>query len=175
MATLDPGIYVAARRINESGLARLGSHQFVVMVIGDEAKQCYANATVVEKHNVIVLGAYNIDGKLLPAYNATSDVGALRNHLSGASKLDIEKVKTSTDLNEARALLQLLTYTYEQKSKKKAIAYPASGGLFESKCLNSNSFAQSIVEYAFGKNAVKEDFDGMDICNSNRIPTGNFY
>lgn len=175
MATLDPGIYVAARRLSGSGLASRGAHQFVVMVIGKEALQCYANAIVVEKHTVIVLGAYNISGKLLPAYNATSDVEALRNHLSGAVTLDIDKVKSKVDLNEARALLQLLTHTYQQKSEKSPIAYPASGGLFTSNCLNSNSFAQSIVEYAFGKNAVKEDFDGSDICKSNRIPTKQFF
>ena len=64
---------------------------------------------------------------------------------------------------------------YQAQEMKKNIPYPNGlGGQFDKGCLDSNSFAQSLIEHSVGIGRVHQDFDGVDACNTNRINSSYF-
>lgn len=87
--TLSPGIYVAARRLAMGFPGFLGAHQFV---FGIPANSRFPRQQTLAGYQVIVMGAYNVDGRLQAAVNGASDIAALRQYLYGSITLDVARV-----------------------------------------------------------------------------------
>ncbi|MCP4095301.1 MAG: hypothetical protein GY748_03555 [Planctomycetaceae bacterium] len=174
--TLVPGIYVAARRLNVSGIGSFGAHQFV---IGIPERVCMANTRSLAGHEVIVLGAYNQSGRLQPSLNASSDVTSLRSYLTGAGSLHVARVSVTKTNSMILSLVNGYRH-YVRHENTHPIAYPtAYGGASLTGCdtsttYNSNSWAQSLIVHRIGPGRVIRDFSGIDICNGNTIPAAYF-
>jgi hypothetical protein len=170
---LAPGVYVAARHLNMTGFAALGSHQFVFVVLSSSSE--VSNMRFVAGHRVIIFGAYDVNGRLGAVLNAPSDIEALNHYINGAAALDVARVPLEDSPDVAMLRLTNNYQHYLIHSSDKPITYPAKGGLAGLGCassttFNSNSWAQSLVEYTFGRGVVRDDFAGFDICHGNRIP-----
>ncbi len=172
---LSPGIYVAAREISGGGLGSFGAHQFVFAI---PSGRVFSHEVTQAGHQVLIWGAYNQTGRLIPSINAPSDLAALGNHLRGLGTLDVAPVSyLSVDPGIDELMLGYGHYLIYEAAH--TIAYPASGGMTMRGCetsttYNSNSWAQSLVEHRLGAGLVREDFDGIDICHENRIPSAYF-
>ena len=178
---MNPGVYVAGRSLEGNAIARLGTHQFLVLVPEKEGPFTSDLRTLSDGTRAVVLGAYNIGGKLQSSLNASSDSSRLDGHLkkSKDSGVTLKKVDLSKSpfgkIDDAISALLRAHANYGVKQLKKPITYPVGlSGQLKSGCLNSNSWAQSIVETTLGKGAVDEDFPGLDTCRSNRIDSGYF-
>jgi hypothetical protein len=130
----------------------------------------------------VVLGAYAVGGKLGASANAPSDVTALRSQLtSEGSAVELHKVEVGGGrLCVADSDVQLISVyraykTYQQRSAARPIAYPDGlGGQLSVSCLNSNSFAQSLIANAVWQPAVTNDVSGLDLCSANPISPSYF-
>lgn len=173
--SLEPGIYVAARALAMGFPNNLGAHQFVLSI---PKAACFGEQQKLEDHQVIVIGAYQISGRLQPGINSPSDVNATHQYLKGTGKLDVARVNWSQVDSGIGSLLQGYQ-RYIKYEKGHEIKYPEKGGFSFLGCksdgtYNSNSWAQSLIHHRLGPNLVKSDFSGIDICNATRIPADYF-
>jgi phage tail protein X len=106
----------------------------------------------------------------------------MKSYLSGDEKgsLGLEVVsvylsKTGKSVDEAIKALVMAANRYQDEERKRPINYPDDVfGQFAKGCLNSNSWAQSLIEHTFGKGEVKEDMPGIDTCKVSRIDAAYF-
>lgn len=172
---LPPGIYVAARALAMGFPNNLGAHQFIFAI---PESACFAHEQKLESHSVIVMGAYNKEGRLQPSVNSSTDVSSVRQYLAGIGGLDVARVTFDQVDSGISELIQGFQH-YVSHEASNPISYPDKGGFSfvgckNAKTYNSNSWAQSLVHYRLGPNLVKADFTGIDICNANRIPAQYF-
>ena len=175
-----PGIYVAARHLNQSGIGSLGSHQFVYAI---SPSMCFAGSFTLNDISTIVVGAYNQNGNLEPLVNNRnhSDAQALGRYFSGGKNLDIARTRyENIDMGISKILAA--TRKFIRTASRSPISYPANGGfsitggydVCDDGIYNSNSWAQSLITHALGPNLVRRDFSGVDACRNNLIPASYF-
>jgi len=167
-------VYIGARDL--SGIP-FGTHQFIVITgrdrltprdIGFEK----VSAKFLGKDTYgIVIGAHN-RGNLAVEFFESADFEAAQEFFGGkktkwySSDFDAELHKvdfgnTPGSVAANLVLFRISAFLINQSMDR--IPYP-SGGLG----YNSNSWAQSVIEYSSGKGV--EDFKGLDVSNSKRIP-----
>ena len=174
---LTPGVYVAAR--NLAGVAFVGTHQFLILVPQNPQNYRGQLADLGDGTLGFVMGAHNDHGRLRVRMFEPSDVQATRQltnpHRYGTSfSPEFDRVvllSQSVDSVISNLLRARDRYIYAEN--RLPIPYPSAPGQFGPNCLNSNSWAQSIVEYVVGPRRVREDFTGADTCHENRI--ASFY
>src|SRR5262249_10454175 len=82
---------------------------------------------------------------------------------------------TGNSIDDVIAEIVSAAQDYTANEAKHHIKYPFAGGLFKHNCINSNSWAQSVIVVVAGNNAVQEHFPGrFDKCHQNRIPSSYF-
>lgn len=180
-AELKPGIYVAARDLDDGVF--IGTHQFLVLVPADPAewKASERLEDLGDGTLGIIVGAQK-DGKLLKvAWFQDADLKATQEYTNPKKYVKLLKpdfdfeqaaVKYDGELSDAIKKVLAGVRQFETKTKAAPVKYPspdqqlANGG----NLLNSNSWAQSVIEYAIGADRVREDFTGADNGHSNRFP-----
>ena len=181
---MKTGAYVVGRHLAMSGLASLGVHQFIVLVPENPKRFGFPTKDLGDGSMGVVIGAYNVNGRLQSEQFADSDYQTIRqllmSKLGKISGVQVEKVnleKTMCLVNMDSGLERILrtALNYKGQEEKKPIPYPAGlSGQLSTSCLNSNSWAQTVIELAVGKGAVPEDFDGVDLCSNKRIDPSFF-
>lgn len=171
-------VYICARDL--SGLA-IGTHQFIVIANkGALAPRKIGFETIHAKalgkgHYGIVIGAQN-RGKLKVEFFENGDFTAAREHFGGIKThwykpdydAEVHQVKfagVSDKMAMDKVIMRIESYLLNQSQDP--IRYPTAG-----LGVNSNSWAQSVIEYAGGKGL--QDFDGFDVSNTKRIPRTYF-
>lgn len=178
--TLTDGVYVAGRNLAMGGLGSLGGHQFIVLIPSDPAK--FTNVEPLGNGvQGIVIGAYNQSGRLQYAFNAPSDSDALEAYLTGTGNalgLEIAMVEISKAGKPVDGVITAVldaAARYEAEEMKRPINYPPGPReQFSTGCLNSNSWAQSVIQNAVGTGVVQQDFPGIDTCKENQIDPSYF-
>ena len=171
-------VYIGARDL--SGLA-IGTHQFIVIAKhGAFAPRQIGFNTIHARplgkgHYGIVIGAQN-RGNLKVEFFEKGDFTAAQEHF-GAVQTHWYKSDYDAELYQVRfnslsdkqaidkVILRIESYLLNQSQDP--IRYPTAG-----LGVNSNSWAQSIIEYAGGKGM--QDFKGLDVSNTKRIPKTYF-
>jgi hypothetical protein len=180
--TLTPGAYVVGRQVSNSGLGWLGTHQFIVLIPEkDYASMGHAVQDLGNGLKGIVVAAYDVDDRLEASYFGATDCSVLRGYLQGTGGTrGVHQVNLATGSARGRTIdqsLQLILSTvdkYIAKQSARAPAYPNILGQFAPGCLNSNSWAQSVIQTAIGKGAVVADFEGLDTCHEDRLSADLF-
>ena len=182
LAKPEPGVYVVGRDL--AGVAVIGTHQFIVLVPEDSSK-FPTTRDLGDGTQGIVVGTHN-KGHLKVVPFETSDYQAIKEY-SNPQKyvswykpdLDAEVHKVnigSLEIDSAiqKTLKSIDYYTsyedvnnHEYPSDKETLAN-------DSTLLNSNSWAQSLIEYNFGAGKVVEDFKGKDSGHQNRFSKAYF-
>lgn len=172
---LGPGVYVAARDLK---LSPIGTHQYVILVpeITADFKQC---RDLGDGSSGMIVGGQAIDERLQAAWFDSGDVAATREHVNPKKYVkallpdyDAEVVKVKIgDRKVDDVIRQIIGAVdiYVAKEKQKNISYPNVAKNIGNKGINSNSWAQSLIEHTLGKNAVPMDFTGFDPGKAQRI------
>jgi hypothetical protein len=171
-------IYVGARDL--SGLP-FGTHQFVVIIYPNR-KSIKIGRRVYEAellgHNVygVVIGAQN-RGTLSVEMFEEADTLAAKEHFGEVKKtwyksdydteMQIVKFNGSELSLQHESKLISLVDAYLINQSLDPISYPTAGVGY-----NSNSWAQSLIEYTGGK--VRGNMNGLDIFHNRRIPKTYF-
>jgi len=171
-------IYVGARDL--SGLV-VGTHQFIVITYENPIPPLKIGFSSVPAKMLgkgvrgIVIGAQN-RGKLAVEFYEKGDLTAAMEFFGGietkwhTSDYDTQLIKVEYGLvpdQEAKRRVINLIENYILNQKTDPIRYPTAGF-----GVNSNSWAQSVIEYSGGK--VSGDMKGLDISNSKRVPRTYF-
>jgi len=171
-------IYVGARDL--SGLP-IGTHQFIVITYSSRqsimiGRRVYVTRLLGPKVHGIVIGAQN-RGTLNVEVFEKADTLAAQEHFGGVKKVwhksdydtEMKIVKfngSEFSLHHERKLVSLVD-AYFINQTLDPIRYPTAGAGF-----NSNSWAQSVIEYSGGK--VGSNMKGLDIYHKRRIPETYF-
>ncbi len=175
-------IYLGARDLNG---VFVGTHQFIVIVsntlltprdvAGQSVKAQHLGKKDQKDIYGLVFGAQN-RGTLNVEFFESADLTATKEYFGGIAtswnKSDFDAEMYGVDFgktDEAVAidalLYRVMAYIYNQRTDP--ITYPTAGFGY-----NSNSWAQSVIQYAGGK--VTDDVDGVDVGSSKRIPKTYF-
>jgi len=195
MATIGTtvGVYLGARDL--AGYAAIGTHLFVVVVTGNNSPMFVpyvdpntAGASLQKMYKLtpqdlgdgtlgIVAGAQRKQGRLMMEYFETSDYQATREHYNWSKHgsygpdfdTELHAVGTAKGVSAAAAIPTVmgLLKNYVENESAEPIPYPDMGW-----GLNSNSWAQSVVEYA-GCTAPG-DYSGLDLSGGERLPKAYF-
>ncbi len=180
---LAPGVYVVGRDLQ--GAAFVGTHQFVLMVPNDPAKFKSCRDLGNGKLGLIV-STINKDSRLLVEWFDSGDWQAMKEYVNPEKyvsrlKSDFDTEVATVDIgtkNVDDVILVLLKSIelFAEKESKKNIRYPGNASNMKNGAdlLNSNSWAQSLIEHNVGRGRVKEDFSGADNGHQNRIPIEYF-
>lgn len=188
-----PGLYVASR--NSSGTKVLfnpisPTHQFLVLIpenpndfnlekdsLGSSIIVCLGRGA-----KGIVVGAHKIadenQSRLRVRFSERADLEAAREYSNpvGLMTPDFDLVVGRVDHrrrpytidNSIREVLSTV-HSYERNEVSRPIFYPRLDQMLSGRCLNGNSWAQSVIEHVFGPGAVRQDFPGFDPCSEFRI------
>lgn len=174
-------VYLGARDLN--GMF-VGTHQFLVLIndsllVSQKISGLDASAKFLGKKNGkyiygVVIGAQN-RGNLAVEFFENSDYLATKEYFGGSdtkwykSDFDAEMYEVGFDLPDSVAIKQILfrVETFIINQTMDPIRYPTAGLGF-----NSNSWAQSVIQYAGGK--VQENVTGADVASDKRIPQTYF-
>ncbi len=180
-----PGIYVAARDL--AGAAFLGTHQFLVLVPQNPRRFRGKLRDLGDGTRGIVIGAHNVGGRLRVKRFERSDFQAARQYFNPGQFVqlltpDFDTEFDLVDLSRSRwksidgaiAAVLRAVERYEVNEARRPIRYPSFSGQFRRNCINSNSWAQSVIQFVAGSGAVREDFSGLDTCHQNRISRSYF-
>jgi hypothetical protein len=181
---MKPGAYVVGRHLAMKGLAKLGVHQFIVVVPEHPKQFGYPTKDLGDGTIGIVIGAYVVSGRLKSETFAPSDLEAIRLFVtSGTSRVpgiqvetvNLEKSICWLAIDFALQKIMRTAMSYNSHEADKPVNYPKGLiGQLGNSCRNSNTWAQTVIEVAMGKNAVLEDFDGFDLCHDKRIDSTYF-
>lgn len=172
-------IYLGSRDLNG---VPIGTHQFLVLTSpyllacrANSAREAEARHLGNESGNDIygvVVGAHNVNGRLIVKYFENADLAATMEYFGGRptsffrSDYDAEMFTASFGrLPETASIERVLDVieNYRINVTESPINYPAAGFGF-----NSNSWAQSIIQYAGG--GATENTSGLDVGSGRRIP-----
>jgi hypothetical protein len=175
---LVPGIYVLARDLDVGVVHEVGRHQLLVLV-PQNRRTVSGLLNLGHGVSAVVFSALKVNGelKMMMANQplGQADLQAARDFVAGVSghyRPEAASVGLSDPASVDRQIQRLIQSAnyYNTYEAAHPIAYPPLGGALDPRnCLNSNSWAQSIVEYVIGPRRVLEDFTGNDVCNTNRI------
>lgn len=171
-------VYIGARDL--SGMA-IGTHQFIVIAKqGAFTPQQIGFKSILARHlgkghYGIVIGAQN-RGKLVVEFFEKGDFTAAQEHFGAISTkwyksdydAEVHQVnfpKLSDKIAIDKVIMRIESYLLNQAQDP--IRYPTAG-----LGVNSNSWAQSVIEYAGGKGM--QNFDGFDVSHTRRIPKTYF-
>jgi len=181
---MKPGAYVVGRHLAMSGLASLGVHQFIVLAPEFPQRFGFTTRDLGDGSLGIVIGAYDIGGRLRAEQFAPSDCQTLQQLLKSktgklagvqTAKVNLELTVCLVAMDYGLQRIMRTALSYNGQEAKKPLAYPAGlGGQLSPNCRNSNSWAQTVIELAVGKGAVIEDFEGADLCSDKRIDPAYF-
>ena len=191
----SPGIILAARDLSGSPV---GTHQFLILV--PEHPENFTNLVDLgDGTKGIIVAAYSSNGRLISAVNdfddQDGDAALSQNDLDAAKELYNSKENTSLlkpdystihrriQLDDDRSVddqiraIILASENYKENERQYNIPYPKwhenlKGVVNNSSCMNSNSFAQSILRYVIDNPNVEDDigwFFVLDACHSTRI------
>lgn len=171
-------VYIGARDLN--GLP-VGTHQFIVITYTSQQSITLGGRVIASKAlgsgtHGIVIGAQNRGALQVEAFE-TADTEAAMEYFGGAKKewyesdydAELRVVKFNSSATSAygeRRLNQLID-AYLINQTLDPISYPTAGMGF-----NSNSWAQSAIQYAGGK--AISNMGGLDIFHGRRIPETYF-
>jgi hypothetical protein len=187
----NKGVYLAGRDL--AGWAAIGTHLFLVIVPGDKKPRTvpyadpntnppsYKSAHLLKPQDLgdgtygFVAGAQNKNGRLMLEYFEKSDYQATREHYnwdkyggwSADFDTEIHKVETKKTVDVLIRLVFDCLCAYVDNETAEPIPYPSAGW-----GLNSNSWAQSVVEYSGG--TAPGDFFGLDLSGGDRLPKAYF-
>lgn len=176
-----PGLYVVGRDL--AGSAVIGTHQFIVMVPEDSSK--FDTRDLGDGTQGIVVGAHN-QTRLLVDFFETSDYQAIKEYTNPDKyvsffkpDLDAEVHPVNIGSNSIDSAIQITLNSIAHYTAYEAIhnhPYPSTSETLENgpTLLNSNSWAQSLIEHNFGTGKVVEDFIGKDSGHQNRFPSRYF-
>jgi len=171
-------IYVGARDL--SGLA-VGTHQFIVITYQNPIFPLNIGLSKIPTKQLgggvrgIVIGAQN-RGTLAVEFFEKGDLTAAMEFFGSVETkwhtpdYDAQLIKVKYDSmpeQEAKRRVISLIDSYILNQTTDPIRYPTAGF-----GVNSNSWAQSVIEYSGGK--VSGDMKGLDISNSKRVPRTYF-
>jgi hypothetical protein len=177
---LGPGVYVAVRDLD--GLHVRRAHQFLILV--PKAPAFPGTKDLGDGTKGIVVGAHNVAQRLQVLEFQKADVQATREYLNSKAygrplrsfHFDSRPVRLSPKKGldaVIREILRAIT-TYKHAEALRPISYPKFWQQGSAGCINSNSWAQSVIECVVGKGAVANDFSGWDLCKDNRIDRSYF-
>lgn len=175
-------IYLGARDL--AGMF-VGTHQFIVLVSDKLLVSRTVGLTNVEAKFIgkkdekplygIVIGAQN-RGNLVLEFFEKSDYQATMEYFGGQdtkwyqSDFDAEMLEVDFGTTAEQAAIDAVLFrtgTFLLNQSLDPIRYPTNGFGY-----NSNSWAQSVIQYAGGK--VVDDLGGLDVGSSKRIPQTYF-
>jgi hypothetical protein len=195
-SVMAPGIYVAGRPLKGFAISEVGTHQYVIMI--PRNRTLFRNRPLVDLGDGrtwgIVLGAHN-RGDLEVEPNQAQDLLSIRQYINRGRYGDaffprlVDRVRLSRGRGVDATIRALLRASdnYVRNESKRAMPYPSDAAnaeecFFELKgedsgvrnLYNSNSWAQSLIEYGIGRGRVTEDFPLCDTFHRNRIPRSYF-
>ncbi len=172
-------MYLGSRDLNG---VPLGTHQFIVLAsysllscrVGHEPRARAQHLGKAKKTDLygVVVGAQNVERKLEVKYFEDADTAATHEYFGlksttwHKSDFDAEMFPVdfgSTPDHVAIEKVLFLVENYRINVSQTSIKYPTAGLGF-----NSNSWAQSVIQYAGGK--VNENTAGLDVNSGRRIP-----
>lgn len=185
------GVYLTGRDL--AGMAAIGTHLFIIIVTGDKKTRTvpyidpntkplsYKKAHVLKPQDLgdgtygFVAGAQNKNSRLMLEYFETSDCQATREHYNWSKyggyfadfDTEIHKVTSKKTVDVLIRLVFDCLGAYVDNETAEPIPYPSAGW-----GLNSNSWAQSVIQYAGG--TAPGDFSGVDLSGGERIPKAYF-
>jgi hypothetical protein len=181
-----PGVYVAARDL--AGPAFLGTHQFLILIPQNPRRFRGKLRDLGDGTLGIVVGAHNVGGRLKVKFFEPSDLRATREFFNpgryvGLLAPDFDTEIDLVDLSRSRyggidaAIARILKAIdrYQVNEARKPISYPSFAGQFRRNNINSNSWAQSVIQWTVGRGAVQEDFTGFDLGHQNRVKRSYFF
>lgn len=181
------GIFVAARDLNTKATLGIGTHQYLVLVpedpsqfenMGDYAPQDLGDGT-----QGIIIGAHKVevDGEdsLVAQPFEYADTLATREHYDSSRikwwkpdwDTEVHQVNTTTTRLSNDEQIKNIIEATENYNRNERIPYgnPEWPWQDEPDRVNSNSWAQSVIEHVVGPERVQEDFVGQDVFNDRRI------
>jgi hypothetical protein len=181
-----PGLYVAGRDL--AGMAFVGTHQYVVAVPENPSRFSNHIRDLGQGVQGFVVGAFNENGRLQVDFNNAADLQATRELFDPANvspfkadfDAEIKPVERQPGISWDDAISDLIgraeNYRHNEALPGRELSYP-SMGVGRASALNSNSWAQSIIENIQG--IVRpadgfDDFHGIDPRHENRIPGSYF-
>lgn len=181
---MKPGAYIFGRHLAMSGLAYLGGHQFIVLVPEHPDQFGVLTRDLGDGSLGIVVGAYDVGGRLQSIMFAASDYDTVQRLLKTKDKIlagvkvdriNLNKTIHFNNLDQGLRRILNVAQNYRALQDKKPLKYPDGLlGQLSPTCLNSNSWAQTVVQLAVGPGAVPEHIEGLDLCNENRIDPSYF-
>lgn len=183
---LKPGVYVAARDLDIARGAVNGlTHQYVILIPANPDDFKGANVRDLgDGTRGIVIAAHNIDGKLQVRTFNHADLTATQQYLDPEKYTapliaDYDPQVAPVNLSGLRiddTIRKILNARdhYVRYAQSHPLTYPSLPEQRVPKVINSNSWAQSIIEYTVGRGRVLENFDGFDPGHQNRIPRNYF-
>jgi hypothetical protein len=183
---LTPGIYVAARDLALAPATPelpVGRHQFIVLVPKNPERFRGMLTNLGDGALGIVIATHDVNDRLQVKRTDVSDLLSIREYVNpkqnvhGPARFDTEVAKVKLrgrDIDHTIRRILAATDHYIAYEQRYPIWYPSPLEQFKPGCVNSNSWAQSMIEYIVGKNRVKEDFAGWDLCHGNRISKDYF-
>ncbi len=175
---LKTGVFVAGRDLERA--AFVGTHQFVILVPKDAAKfpEC---RDLGDGTKGMVVSTIKKDDRLQVAWFDAGDYQATREHTNPGKYVSNFKPDFDTEvaavniggveIDAAIAKLRSSIEHYVSYERTHSLVYPSNADSIKNKAglINSNSWAQSLIEHNFGRGKVREDFTGADYGHQNRI------
>lgn len=171
---LAPGVYVAARDL--AGAAFVGTHQYIILV-PENPSAFSASTKLSDGSKVIILGAHNT-GRLQVKPFEASDTAATEEYVNPAANVSsflpdfdtqVDRVLLTGGVDATISRIIAAVNRYVSYEATHPLIYP-TGGTFGGSGYNSNSWAQSVIEYTVGRGRVRENFTGLDTLATQRIP-----
>lgn len=175
------GVYVAGRDL--AGNAAIGTHQFLVLVPQDPSK--FKTQDLGDGTQGIVIGAHNRT-RLLAEFFEPADLQAIKEYSNPDKYVSYFRADFDTEVHPVdigrygtdAAIQKILDSVKHYTSFENRYNHPYPSNtetlLNGPTLLNSNSWAQSVVEHNFGAGKVVEDFVGKDSGHQNRFPASYF-
>ena len=179
---MTPGAYVLCREIASPILNP--KHQFIALV-PSKLELLSAESQVYGGTRVVVLGAYNIEGRLRARRNAESDTRSFESHLNSPQDrtVTIDRIKLQACTIDGddfflQEIYKRFLFFQMWEGNKGEILYPDDVfDQLKSSRFNSNSWAQSLIHWTSRKailTLVTKNFPGLDVGHDRLIPEHYF-
>ena len=170
---LKPGMVLVGARDLDSTLAIVGRHQFLVLIPDDP--NCFEKTVDLGNGvNGIIIGAFD-EGYLETKTNQEADLAAVREYVDPYLEgtfwdydTEVSQVQIPGSHSADSYIRLLLNMQSAYKENERDVPYPNWFTTITNRGRNSNSWAQSMIEYSGG--TVREDFSGRDLGRQLRLP-----
>lgn len=178
VSKLDPSgreVYSFSRPLeSDTGDPGIGRHQFTV-AIPDKPEDFNNLVDIGGGKKGVVIGAYNVNGKLEAKDNAPSDLEAAKKYFNNASSSIVASKVEHKGLSDTGFINKILdkAQAYSDHSKNMPINYPSTFQNLLGIGTNSNSFNQSLLRESGGTN-TSQGFTGYNSGESKKIDASYF-